>query len=631
MSRHSLTGIRVWLLLPAVLAVGCSGAPDPVAPLDLASDDPAAEREFKAARGLFEGGQFDFAERAFAQFVVDHPADPLVRAAAIFRARIALEGGDPARARELLAPVLGAPGSLGDRAALVDGVALQRLGRHLEAIERLEPFRGRLTTADENRQLLDALWRAHRAAGAPASAVRRLDELLALAPPDEEAAPARDALAEAAQSMTGIDALRNLAAELPPGGLAWSLIQARLAALYYEAGDLERAAAAVAAIRAAGGPVHPAVEEIADLVERRFALDLGSIGCILPLSGRSRLVGEAVLKGVMLGARRLQIGPEGQPLGVVLRDTGGDPASAVRAVEQLVLEDHVAAIVGPVEGEEAAAAARRAEELGVPLLALTMRAGVAGAGPGVFREFTSGEAEVRALVDAARRLGGRTFAVLQPADAYGRGLGQAFAAELAARGEVLALVVEYDPQATDFREPVSRLARSSFDVLFVPDRAARLALVAPALAAAGLWSTPAGEPAPGSGRALLLLAPSAGVAADLPRRAGRYLAGAVFAVGYHEQAGPGAARFAAAFRGEYRAEPSAFGAYGHDAALLLAAAIAAGARTRPAIRRWLAATGEETASALSLAAPFSGFDEQGEARANAVTLVLRGDRFEVLP
>jgi ABC-type branched-subunit amino acid transport system substrate-binding protein len=618
------------LLLLATLAGGCPETRTPLDPLAAVSDDPVAEREFKAARGLFESGEWDFAERAFGQFVVDRPGDPLVRTAAIFRARIALERGDPDRARELLAPVLGSPGALGDRAALFDGIALQRLGRNREAIGQLERFRGRLTTTAENGLLLESLWRAYRDAGEPALAVARLDEQLAAGAPDEEDPEPRRALAEIVDGLGEIEVLKRLASELPEGRLAWSLVQARLAGLYYEAGELALAAAIIAAIRARGGEEHPAVEEIAGLVERRTVVDLGSIGCILPLSGRSRLVGEAVLKGVMLGARTARLGPKRQPLAVVIRDTGGDPDQAARAVEQLVLEDHVAAIVGPAEGEEAVAAARRAEELGVPLLALTMRVDVARAGPHVFREFTSSEAEVRALADAARRLGGRSFAVLQPNDAYGRSLGQAFAAELARRGERPVCVVEYDAAATTFREPVAELSRCAFDVLFVPERAARLALVAPALAAVGLWSTIPGESAPGPGRAVTVLAPSAGIAADLPRRAGRYLSGAIFATGFHADATSGSTRFAAEFRDEYRAEAGAFSAYGHDAALLIAAAISAGSRSRPAIRRWLDRADAATADEFPLAAPFTGFDEQGEARAAAVTLMLRGDRFEVL-
>ncbi len=631
MPKPRTTGIAApWVLL-ALIAAGCPERQAPLEPLDLASDDPVAEREFKAARGLFEGGEFEFAERAFEQFVIDHPGDPLARVAAVFRARIALERGDPRRVLELLGPVLGAPGSLGDRAVLFDGIALQRLGRDREAIARLEPFRGRLTTAEENALLLDALWRAHRAVGDLAVAVIRIDELLATVPEGGLSTAAQEALTGIVDGLGEAGPLQRLADDLKTGRLAWSLVQARLAGLYYEVGDLDRAAAVVAAIRDQRGVKHPVVEEIASLVERRSFVDSGSIGCIVPLSGRSRLVGEAVLKGVMMGARALGPGPNREPLSVVIRDTAGSPEAAVRAVEQLVLEDNVVAIVGPVEGEEAAAAARRAEELGVPLLALTMRLDVTAAGPYAFREFTSGEAEVRALVDAARRLGGGSFAVLQPNDAYGRGLGQAFAAELAGKGGVLVRVVEYDAEATDFRAPVTELAREPFDVLFVPDRAARLALVAPALAAAGLWSTVPGEPTPGPGRAVLLLAPSAGVAADLPRRAGRYLSGAIFAVGFHEEASDGAARFAAGYRDEYRAEPSSFAAYGHDAVLLTAAAIASGARTRPGLRRWLASADAAAVEDLPLAAPFSGFDEGGGARAKAIALMLRGDRFEVLP
>jgi ABC-type branched-subunit amino acid transport system substrate-binding protein len=294
----------------------------------------------------------------------------------------------------------------------------------------------------------------------------------------------------------------------------------------------------------------------------------------------------------MLGAGMPPAGPipEDAPQ-VIFRDDGGDPARAVRAVDDLASLHRVIAIIGPVEGDSALAAARRAQELGVPLIALSPAGGITEVGPMIFRLFVTPAREVEALAGAARARGATRFAVLRPDTPYGIAMRDAFEAELRAGGGELVADATYPADATSFGEPIATLGAARFDALFVPDAGRRLALIAPALAAAGLVSVPSGTtPAPGA-RAVLLLVPSVGWDAQLARRSGRYLQGAVFSRPFDPAGEPGAGAFAGEFRTRYGSPPDHYAAYSYDAFSLVRRAVQGGATTREALAAELSARG----------------------------------------
>ncbi|MBM4319837.1 MAG: hypothetical protein FJ125_07720, partial [Deltaproteobacteria bacterium] len=81
-------------------------------------------------------------------------------------------------------------------------------------------------------------------------------------------------------------------------------------------------------------------------LQRRFTVHTQRIGLLAPLSGRYRQIGEAVVQGAEL-ALQLDGGPT-----VVREDSQGTPEGAAAAVERLVLEQGVVALLGPVGDRE---------------------------------------------------------------------------------------------------------------------------------------------------------------------------------------------------------------------------------------------------------------------------------------
>lgn len=627
-ARALRRAIALTLLGALALAVfvGCPGGTGQ-RPIDttpsLTTDDPDAEADLRDADRAAEEGRARDADRLYRAFLDEHGSDPLVPLAELGLGRVLLASGDAAGALERFAragrsddPVIA------ERARFHRGVSLHLLGRSAESIEVLSPLRGRMVDPADTALLLRTLAAASMAVGDPIAALDALDALV----------EARTSEADVAEARARIEAVVD--GELPPesvarayegldrNGTAWPLVALRAIRAAYDAGEVERVRAIADELRGRGVELS---EELASLVQRADRIanaDPRVIGAILPLSGRAREIGQRALRGLMLASRSPGEGPPPPDAPqLVLRDDGGDPQRAVRAVEELVSTHRAIAIVGPLDGPSAVAAARRAQQLGVPLIALTPADDVTRAGPMAFRLFPSAEGELRALVRAARARGATRFAALHPSSAYGQAMRDALGRVVTAEGGTMATSASYAPGATSFGAQVAELASGGADAVLIADGARELALIAPALAAGGLWSGGASSAAPAHGRRITVMVPSVGFDARLARTAGRYLQGAIFSVPFHAPTAEGAARsFTDAFLARFANEPDAFAAYAYDAFALVESAVASGATTRQAVAQWLAQP-----RPVATAGASGGLDATRAARTATRLLELRGE------
>jgi hypothetical protein len=95
-------------------------------------------------------------------------------------------------------------------------------------------------------------------------------------------------------------------------------------------------------------------------------MDSVRIGALAPLSRPGWLeAGRQLLAGLQLGARDVSAG--GQPVELIVRDTGGGPERAAAAVDELAALG-VAALAGEYHSVTARAVAARADALGLPFL-----------------------------------------------------------------------------------------------------------------------------------------------------------------------------------------------------------------------------------------------------------------------
>jgi branched-chain amino acid transport system substrate-binding protein len=352
----------------------------------------------------------------------------------------------------------------------------------------------------------------------------------------------------------------------------------------------------------------------------------------VPLSGRFKGWGEAILQGVNLGL------PEGGGFRVVAKDTRGEPEGAAEALEQLASEGAVA-VIGGVANAEALRSATTAQQLGLPLLSLSKVEGVTDGRPFVLRLMLTASAQATALADwAVAKRGMKQFAVLWPDVPYGNELMSAFWDEVEARGGEFRGAGAYEADRTNFgplvrdivgkarleersdwveaqreiykevKDPFRRAkalekARKDlpplvdFDALFIPDFARGVSLLAPALAVEDVVTTC--DPRElerirkASGREVRPVQLLGGNGWDDPalvEKAARYVECAVFVDGFFAGSErPETRRFVQAFQEKFGRTPTILEASAYDAARMVAQAVDRDkAQGREAVRTALA-------------------------------------------
>lgn len=241
-----------------------------------------------------------------------------------------------------------------------------------------------------------------------------------------------------------------------------------------------------------------------------------AIGVAVPTTGEYAPLGKQLVQAAQLAAAETRIR-------IIVADTEGDPARAVKAIEELASDESVVAIVGPIGQRESRAAASAAQRFGVPLFSLSTSENVNRAGGWVFRVRSSPGEQGRAMARLARgQLESKSVAVMYPKTPYGNDAAVAFADEYLRLGGRVAAVANYPEDMTDYTDVLEvlvgkkvylgkkgtvgkwrtnasgfartrRRATVDFDALFIPDFHQRVARILPFLPVAGIQNGNGGD------------------------------------------------------------------------------------------------------------------------------------------
>jgi len=224
-----------------------------------------------------------------------------------------------------------------------------------------------------------------------------------------------------------------------------------------------------------------------------------AVGCILPLTGKFAAYGNRALDAVILASGIFTPG-YGSPIQLFIEDSKCDPDTAREAVKRLANEYHVIGIIGPLGSAASLEAAKEAQDLGVPIITLTQKKDIADTGDYVFRDFLTGDMQVKALVTySIDNLGIENFAILYPDDNYGTKMMNLFWDEVLWQGGQIRGVESYNSKQTDFGKEIKALTGLNlsekdkisgenpipivdFDALFIPDSYPTVNMIAPQLA-----------------------------------------------------------------------------------------------------------------------------------------------------
>lgn len=176
-----------------------------------------------------------------------------------------------------------------------------------------------------------------------------------------------------------------------------------------------------------------------------------TVGVILPLSGTYSPFGERALQGIQAAIKEADY-----PLiSLAIRDSKGNPVEAEKAVEELVHRENAIAIIGPLLSIDADQAARKAQQLKVPLLTFSQKEPSPVREDFVFRNSITPSEQVRTLVMfATKELELGTFAVFYPNSPYGLYFKNFFNQEITRNGGKVLGSVVYQEGQTDFGQEI---------------------------------------------------------------------------------------------------------------------------------------------------------------------------------
>ncbi len=558
----------------AALTLLASCAPKKVeSPLETA---PPAQ--IARARALASSGDIRGAQNAYETFIIGHPG---TAEADLARLELGVLGSDIGRCQSAMAHFQQAQDSADQaialRASLYLGSCQLQLGDPERALQTIEPLAAERFSSEEQALLWDTAVIAAEQTTSATLALQVLDALIEQGgdPPDPQRVDA--ALALLVQKLT-IEETALLFDELRAGALPHVAVSMRLLLHALDTQDAESVVRASDALRVSDSIENP---EVTMLVARADEFLHGNpyvVGALLPLSGRGREVGRQLLQGMQLAALD-EGGPE-----LVVEDTAGDPSRTTAAVESLIGNQRVVAVLGPVGSRTTEAAAASTRRAGVPLLSFSASEETTSAGEQVFRFLYSPRDELTALVGKARARGLSRFVVLYPDHGYGRTIERLFDQEVAAAGGIYCDGVAYPPGTKSFVDYVRTVLETTCDVVLFADVADQVALIAPTFAAEGAWSIAGGTLPEHAEREVHFLLPSLSWSPKLVGRAQRYLQGAFIALPFYAASEAALNQhFRTAYETRYGRAPQMFAAYGYDAYRMISATLRQGNQTRQAL------------------------------------------------
>jgi len=373
----------------------------------------------------------------------------------------------------------------------------------------------------------------------------------------------------------------------------------------------------------------------------------GVVGCLVPLSGPFSIYGEELLNGIQIAV--LDGGSDRIDLEILIKDTKGDPGTAVSALEELVYKEKVVAVIGPLSSRSAEAVAKRGSLMGVPIITLTQKEDVAREGEMIFRNFLTPLHEVSRLLErSSDELDLDRFAILYPENSYGRFFMNLFWDELEKKGKKVTAAESYEPGLTDFAEQIKKLSGAyyprpasvierfkdewspqqeeaeiypqgsdkiiDFDAIFMPDNYQTIAMIVPQLVYHDIT-----EP--------LVMGTSLWHSRELMELAGEYAQGAIFPSGFFEGSkDPLVEDFVHKYEENFESYPGILAATGYDTLRFLAHAL-----SKDDILN-----SHDLKEALLATQGFRGvtgsisFDCMGEAKKRPLLLTISGKKMKIL-
>ena len=658
MKTYRLVVILCFLM---VLSACVSKPPVPSAPATVGAEDDL----FISAEQMYAAQEYPQALDAYREFLNAYPERPLAPAALMKIGKINSILGNPDEARRAYARLISEyPSSSFNPDAWVEILSTYyHQGNYAQVIEQAPDVLRSIDSASHIFRVYALVGDAHMALGQPVEAFKDYLEAQQRAIDYEQEAITEKLKAAIAQldSEQILELLKDMDNEVARGYL---MFQLGLNYAMHEKYNDALIALGNFLDRFPGHPDASLAEDLIKQIQESALLGRYTVGCLLPLSGPYQSVGQRARNGIELALNRFSAETHDPQVNIIVKDSAGS-ADQTRIAMQELIDEQVAAIIGPIVTAEVAAA--EAQRSKIPIITLTQKDNITSIGDYVFRNFITPEMQVKALVDyATLSLGLNRFAILYPDETYGITFMNLFWDRLIENGAKVVGLETYNPQNTDFANPIKklvglyyeipedlkeiatnsadheadsrRLAASDsaqlldqentgqsqqqkeedepeaivdFDAIFIPDSPKKAGLIIPQLAFYDI-------------KDVYLLGTNLWHSDDLIKMATSYVQGAIMPDGFFaESSEPVVQDFVKAFEEAYEQKPGFIEAVAYDSAMML---------FRVLIKPDLRFKSDLKNELLNLA-DFSGvtgptyFDENGDAQKQFHLLTIKGRRF----
>ncbi|MBV9331427.1 MAG: penicillin-binding protein activator [Alphaproteobacteria bacterium] len=206
------------------------------------------------------------------------------------------------------------------------------------------------------------------------------------------------------------------------------------------------------------------------------------VGIILPLTSSSPAT-RALANSMMKAAELALYDSENRNIILMSADDTGSAADAAVSARTLLAQG-AEIIVGPLFSQSVSAVAPLARDKGVPVLAFSTDASVAG--NGVYLLSFLPQTEVRRVISFAARQGHSAIGAMIPETPYGEVVAQAFRQSVVDSGAKIADIERFSPSIGAVAEPAATLAKSNPDAVLIAQGGALLRGIAPSLSVHGI-------------------------------------------------------------------------------------------------------------------------------------------------
>ncbi|MBN2420341.1 MAG: penicillin-binding protein activator [Deltaproteobacteria bacterium] len=200
------------------------------------------------------------------------------------------------------------------------------------------------------------------------------------------------------------------------------------------------------------------ISQINKKIDETSEVNRLAIGCLLPLQGPAALYGEELLNGIQLGMDIFNASDRDIPIELVIRNTNYSSEETLAAIDELIFEEKVIAVIGPLSSAASASAAKKAQEYGVPIITFTQKQDITEEGDMVFRNYLTPSRELDVLLNrAVKEMGMSRFGIFYPETSYGKFFMNLFWDRIEEMGCEITAVESYKSGDTDFSEGIKKM------------------------------------------------------------------------------------------------------------------------------------------------------------------------------